>query len=320
MRVFNEKNNSNSSYRNSTPSCSYCGDVDHRVTSCPHVSSDWAMFQSFSIPCSDPDHWTNKPKAAAQGQNSWSGQANTAHWFKNPSGWSKWYAQCEKAFEKYQRAQQREQAKTSGKRKTTRSCGFCGDHAHTRRNCTEMQRVRTMALKANANWRREFFDKFVTQLGLSEGALVQIHKPKGYANNQFEVLTGLVTSVNWDELHCGTDRNFKNPSSTNRWNADLDRSLQQTVQITVHAGGRDIKVNIDKSHLYGIVSYENGSWEYNLKTVLSPSETLKGQEWIDQGHEEAVDFVVKKRSYQKLNEQGYIGLVDKWSKKVSQTI
>jgi len=317
MRVFNQKNNSNSSYRNSTPSCSYCGDVDHRVTSCPHVVSDWAMFQKFNIPCSDPENWTNNPKAKAQGQNSWSSQASTARWFKQPQGWSKWYAQCEKAFEKYQRAQQRAQAKTSGKRKTTRSCGFCGDTDHTRRKCSEMERVRTMALKANANWRREFYDKFVTQLGLSEGALIQIQRAQGYNSNKLEILTGLVTSVNWDELHCGTDKNFKNSTNASRWNADLDHSLRQTVKVTVHANGQDINVTIDKSHLGGIASMENGSWEYSLRTVLSRSETLKGQEWIDQGHEDAVDFVLKKRSYQKLKDQGYIGLITKWSKKVS---
>ena len=138
MRAFNKANNSTTvdRYTRSTSSCSYCNDPDHQVTSCPHVKSDWAMFQAFTIPCSDPANWTNNPKAKAAGQNNWGNQQHTARWFKDPSGWSKWYHQCEKAIGKIKAKEQRDaiksKAKTQGKR--AKSCGFCGGVAHPDRD------------------------------------------------------------------------------------------------------------------------------------------------------------------------------------------
>jgi hypothetical protein len=57
-----------------------------------------------------------------------------------------------------------------------------------------------------------------------------------------------------------------------------------------------------------------GSYNWSFSSVLSKSETLKGQEWIDQGHVDAVDYVIKKRSYEWLKEKGYVDLITKWSK------
>jgi hypothetical protein len=66
-----------------------------------------------------------------------------------------------------------------------------------------------------------------------------------------------------------------------------------------------------------ISSRSSGNYNWSFKSVLSQSKTLKGQEWIDQGHADAVDFVIKKRSLEWLTDKGYVGLIEKWAKKVS---
>ena len=202
MRAYNNSTNSANGTSRSTSSCSYCGDVDHQVTSCPHVKSDWAMFQAFTIPCSDADNWTNNPKAPSQGQSRWTTQQSTAHCFKHPSGWSKWHHQCEKAFEKIKAKELRDAKKATAKSKGKRAktCGFCGGVGHNRRDCPAMKALNKRLIAANNHWRQRLYDYFVKELGLGNGALVKVTKSGGWQQPHTEHV-GIVTSINWDELN-----------------------------------------------------------------------------------------------------------------------
>ena len=92
---------------------------------------------------------------------------------------------------------------------------------------------------------------------------------------------------------------------------------RQTITITYATNGQTKRTSVEgdlgKSLGLGGVISSRSSWT-NVDTinVLSPSEKPQSAEWIDQGHEDAVRFACKKRSYEQLKEQGFVGLVDKW--------
>lgn len=319
MRIYNNSQDGSTPSGNSSPACSYCRDQSHRATDCPHIDSDWAHFQNFTIPCSDPDNWTNNPVQASGNQRSWNQQANQARWWKHPSGWSKWHLACSNAKEKKDRAlAKRALAQAKGKTRTARTCGFCGSRDHNRRKCLEMEQFIERAIQANREWRQQFYDEFVGRLGLSEGALIQTTKNNwnGSTNE-----TGIITSVNWDELHFGCDRNYK---QTNRYGEALHDSLYQRVTITYVADGRTKRTTVEgslaKNLGLGSVVSSRSSWtSVDSISIISSSEKPQSAEWIDQGHEDAVRFACKKRSYEQLKEQGFVGLVDKWFEKSKET-
>jgi hypothetical protein len=331
MRAFNQSNNSSTSTRRSrsTSSCSYCGDVDHQVTSCPHVETDWAMFQAFNIPCSDPDNWTNNPKAKATGQNSWSTQASTARWFKDPSGWSKWYRQCEKAFEKMQAKKLRDAKKAnSGTTKRAKTCGFCGGVGHNRRDCAEMQALNKRFIRANNHWRQRLYNYFVEELGLGNGALVKVTKTNGWNQPRSEHV-GIVTSINWDELNmfCYTE------SSSRGWRHSKKRvheNLQAPLAIRVIVDGKEdwlkwTATTGTNGGTHNIVNDEHGrpladtypySWsspEYH--SMVSPTETPLSEEWLTQGQSECVEFITKKYSLKKLKDWEALSLLESYEQK-----
>ena len=318
MRIYNNSQKGSTPSGNSAPSCSYCRDESHRATDCPHIEGDWAMFQNFQIPCSDPDNWTNNPVQSSGNQRSWNQQTNQARWFKEPYGWSKWYLACETAKEKKDKAlAKRAKALAKGKSRRVSKCGFCGSVEHNRRACSAMEDFVVRATQANREWRKQFYEQIVGQLGLSEGALIQASYSRWNSND--ETITGIVTSINWDELHMGCDTKW-NPVNSNRWSPDLHHSLQQSVTITFTADGQTKKTQIvgemvTKMSLGAVISGRSGYNAFKEITVISPSEKPMSDEWIDQGHEEAIRFVTKKRSYQQLKDQGFVGLVDKWFKK-----
>lgn len=322
MRIYNnsQHGSTTSGNSNSAPSCSYCRDESHRATDCPHIDTDWAHFQNFTIPCSDPDNWTNNPVQSSGNQRSWNQQANQARWWKDPSGWSKWHLACSNAKAKKDAAlAKRALAKANGKTRTARACGFCGSHDHNRRKCPKMEAFIERAIQANREWRQQFYDEFVGRLGLSEGALIQTTTTRWNSDNQ--VQTGIVTSVNWDELHFGCDRNYKQVS---RYGDALHDSLGQSVTIRYIADGAtkqtSFQGDLAKKLGFGSVLSSNRGWtNVDSIAILSPSEKPQSAEWIDQGHEDAVRFACKKRSYDQLKEQGFVGLVDKWFQKSKET-
>ena len=319
MRIYNNTQQGSTTSGNSAPACSYCRDESHRATDSPHIDSDWAHIQNFTIPCSDPDNWTNNPVQASGNQRSWNQQVNHARWLKHPSGWSKWYSACENAKAKKDAAlAKRAKAQAKGKTRTARTCGFCGDPDHTRRKCPKMEVFIEKAVQANREWRQQFYDEFVGRLGISEGALIQTTKK--HWSNESTTETGIITAINWDELHFGCDRNYK---QTSRWSDALHDSLSQKVIITYVANGHTRRTTIEGDlvttlSLGGVISNRSGWTSVDSVVVLSPSEKPQSDEWIDQGHEDAVRFACKKRSYEQLKEQGFVGLVDKWFEKSSE--
>ena len=318
MQVYNNSQDGSTKSGNSTPSCSYCRDPQHRATDCPHVAGDWAMFQNFQIPCSDPNNWTNNPTADNTGQRSWNTQANTARWFAQPDGWSKWYAHCKNAFHKQQQARARQTR--AGTTRRASKCGFCGSLHHNRRNCTEMTAYTDRIIKANQVWRQRFYDRFVTDLGLSVGAVTKVKVSGGWNQPETEKI-GVITSVNWDELSlfCFTDEDGRG------WSTRLNEKFRQYLKVTINVDG-DIKTlsfkkSSPRSHrgwatiLFdehgGLVDQFSGWHTASYIETIARSETPLDQDWVNQGHEECAKFVTKKYSKEKLDDWNVTSVLNK---------
>jgi hypothetical protein len=315
MQVYNDKQNNTN--QNSAPTCSYCRDPHHRATDCPHVASDWASFQRMEIPSKDPNHWTHNP-VANTGQRSWNTQANTARWYMRPDGWSKWYAECEKANAKQQQARAR-QATTGTARKASR-CGFCGSLHHNRRQCPEMTAMLDRFVSANQGWRQRFYDRFVADLGLSVGAVVKVNQ-KGSWREPDEEKIGIITAVNWDELSmfCWID------NGNTSWNTRVDHKFTQQLQVRINVDGKDKWLCFDQrtgnNHHrgYGLLNDTQGDglvdcFNYGGTTfieTIARSETPLDEEWVTQAHRESLQFLVKKYSMEKLTNFNVIALLEK---------
>lgn len=332
MRAFNQSQNSSTStgYTRSASSCSYCSDPDHQVTSCPHVKSDWAMFQAFNIPCSDPNNWTNNPIPVASGQRTWGTQESTARWFRDPTGWSKWHAECEKAMGKIKAKEIRDAAKANAKSKgkKAKSCGFCGGSGHNRRDCAEMTALNNRIIRANNHWRQRLYKTFVEELGLGEGALVKVTEETGHWNARQTVEhVAIVTSINWDQLNMFSYVDLNNSNWRNRVHDNLQAPLLIKVQVngqerTMCWGNRSgmnyPTVNdVHGRHLIDV--FPSTYRAVHFKSVMSPTETPLSEDWLTQGQAECVEFITKKYSYEKLEQWKGIDVLEKYERRFNLT-
>ena len=282
MRAFNNSQNPNQdSTGRSKSSCSYCRSDEHQVIDCPHAKSDWALFKAFTVPCSVADNWTNKPASRTLGQSHWGNQYTQAGWFKVPSGWSKWYAECEKAVAKIERAEERK-ANKKNKVKRASKCGFCGSPHHNRRACPSMDALNERLIRANAHWRKRFYDRIVSGLGLGNGALIKVARDEGsWQKPEIVERVGIVTSINFDEVN-----------------------MQQGDTPFNDEHGRPL-VDV---------------WDVNYRSpdfvsVVSPTKQPLSDEWVSGGQQECVEFITKKYSLEVLTNKHVIGLLENYEKK-----
>ncbi len=180
---MNIYNNDGQNVNRSKSKCSYCRAEGHNATQCPRVAEDYAYFTK--SPPVIPIGISTTPK--------------TCHWFAQPRYWGEWYNKCSEAYAKQVAAQKRALSSPTGSTRAAPKCGFCGSVHHNRRNCDVMDKYVLDAIEANQNWRRSFYEVFVKQMGISEGALINVKTKQGYNNPDKETIA-VVTAVNWDEL------------------------------------------------------------------------------------------------------------------------
>jgi len=229
-----------------------------------------------------------------------------------PDGWSKWYAECEKAHAKQQQAAARQA--TSGTTRRASKCGFCGSIHHNRRNCDKMTAVFDRLVSANQKWRQRFYDKFVTDLGLSVGAVVKVKQGRSWNTDEKELI-GIITSVNWDELSMFCDHNDRGG-----WNQRVDDKFRQHMRIQVNVDGSTQTLTFDAnksnrsrgelSDSQGVLCDTFGWSNVEYLETIARSETPLDEEWVNQAYRESLLFAVKKYSSEKLTDWNVIRLLE----------
>ena len=295
MNIYN--NDGKSSNRRAS-TCGYCGNPDHNATNCPRVAEDYAWF-------------TQSPPVIPIGV---SATPKTRQYYAQTRYWGEWYDNCMKAHKKQEAAKNK--VSRTGTNRSAPKCGFCGSKAHNRRNCDAMERYTSNAIKANQNWRRAFYEAFVEQAGISEGALLNLTISGGYNQEDKDVI-GVVTKVNWDELSL-----FCASHDLSRYSY-RDDQYRQHLDVTVQIGNETKVVSFGEVGLMvqhdgikkSLVKFSAGRYSWGapkFASVLSPSETPLGNEWINEGHAKAMAFLTKKRSKAKLDEAHVTSLINKW--------
>ena len=297
MNIYN--NDGKTSYR-SKSKCSYCRAEGHNATQCPRVAEDYAYFSQ--SPPVIPIGITKSTK--------------TCGWYSNPKYWGEWYNNCMNAHAKQIAAQVKASNSRTGVSRAAPKCGFCGSVNHNRRNCSAMDSYTANAIQANRNWRRAFYKKFVEELGISEGALLNLKERQAYGSKQSAEYIGVVTAVNWDalSLFCAS------PTASGRYYY-RDDAYRQLLVVTVQVGNETFGVYFGEDGLEttlthkNLVKYSGDRYRWNAPqfvSVLSRSETPIGEEWIEEGHAKAMEFLTKKRSEAKLDQAKVTELINQW--------
>ena len=300
MEIYNNDGRSSTRRRSA---CSYCRAEGHNATQCPRVAEDYAYF-------------TKSPPVIPVGI---SKTPKTCHWFATPKYWGEWYEKCKNAHAKQVAAKKKASRSPTGVARSAPKCGFCASTNHNRRHCSKMDRYTADAVEANRNWRRAFYKKFVEEMGISEGALLNLKERQGYGSNaRDKEFIGVVTAVNWDKLSlfCASTE------TGSRW-SHRDDAYQQNLVVTVQVGNETFEVNFGDSGFNvtignthkNLVKYSGSRYRWNAPqfvSVLSPSATPIGEEWIEEGHAKAMAFLTKKRSEAKLDEAKVTEIIKKW--------
>ena len=167
-------------------------------------------------------------------------------------------------------------------------------------------------VSANQKWRQRFYDKFVTELGLSVGAVVKVKKT--HWNNSDSEHIGIITRVNWDELSMFCDKNERGG-----WNHRVESKFQQQLKVSINVDGeiKELKFGTGQSQRFGQLEDNQGTlvdcfgW-HTLEYVetIARSETPLDEEWVNQAHRESLLFAVKRYSLEKLTNWNVIRLLE----------
>jgi len=300
MQMFEKKDNA--SYRRKSK-CGYCREEGHNQYQCDVVGDHWEYWKNFQV----PPHGT-----------SWN------HSRRNTRYWGEWYDKCASLHHE----QERRKSKPKITRTVTRAaskCGFCREAGHNRRDCHHMNGFLEKCYKANENWRRAAYKHLVEEKGLSVGACLEVKRRDGWGANE-KVITeiAIITEVNFDTLNVMTalysteynnDTPYYSPLkakvminneeiylrfciSGNRswesWLKDLDELDSEVVQ-SIGSNG-----------------YYRNSFHYSK--LLSRADHPLDEKWV-KDYKGAFEYLTKKRSKEKLDNDGVTKLINKWHKK-----
>ena len=299
MQIFERRNDEN--YRR-TPACGYCRQQGHNKYQCPRVAEDWYYLKDHIIPI----QFTKL----------------VSSWMKQPRYWGEWYTSCGQIFREQERRKEPSISKASRTRAPSK-CGFCREECHSRRNCPEQVAFLAKCYKANENWRRAAYKEIVTKHGICVGACIEVAKKDGYGSNSLIVSgIGLITSVNFDKLNVLAAKGGYYNGQGNPYYCPL------TVMAMVDGKESEIKLRISSQSRHGNEGYAAIELDHNIvlrssagyyaswtmTKLMSPSEHPLDEKWVTD-YRDAFDFLTKKKSKEKLDDDGITSLIEKWAKK-----
>lgn len=271
--------------------CGYCRETGHNRTECPHVAEDWKYWSKFQVP--------PRKQGWHRGRNS-------------PKYWGEWYNDCMKTMIKQEAKLKKKMASATVVRSAPK-CGFCGSKDHNRRNCPTMQEFIKECVTANTNYRKQVHDYVVKQLGLDVGAAIEVTKRDGYGSTAtVETKIALVTKINWDKVNVFC-------SFQGDWNTR--EKYAQEFKLWALVDGQESVINVTGSSygergkdpkLNNLLKHDSGRWHsHHFSKVIGKSEAPLPDDWAT-SYQEAWTFLTKKRSFERLQEDGIVALIDKW--------
>ena len=347
---------SNNTNNRSKSTCSFCRSPNHQVSKCPHVPVVWESLQQGIIPLEYLSNVSDNDHSYDQGSH-W--RANSTYWKSPLSGylsqgenWGDLFKQASRAYEKWERAKQREEAKASGKKSGKRSshqtCGYCGEKGHTRRTCTHLSSLKADLKRANRNFRKWFYEEYVTKQGLSTGCIVEVDVETTGGYNRpttSHTIKTIVTDVNWGTINLFSEfsndmdwRTYRNsgtsigmerlqnivnfvksdvllkiPFSTSRYpNIDLGwayRDGTSQIALCLPMGKKDVIMSWENQER---LSYSSPTTR-NLKIVSRAPQVL-ADDWID-GYSDEMSVILKKFSKEELDHLGISEHIKEWANK-----
>ena len=158
---------------------------------------------------------------------------------------------------------------------------------------------------ANEKYRTEVHDYVVKTLGLDVGAAVALSKTNYYGSSDPTTAVGLITEINWDKVNVMTG--FRTSWGTHEYG--------QKIQVKALVDGREeilglTKLVNEKCHEL-IKNYDDAYYGWHVANIIGKSEVPLPEEWTT-SYGEAWDYLVKKRSYDKLKNDGIIEHINKW--------
>jgi len=294
MQIYEDKETKRGSNR-----CGYCRESGHNKTKCPQVSKDWAFWKDYIVPPFSGGGW-------------WMSR-------RNPKHWGDWYLQCKNTHEEQVRRTKAE--KTGKPKRKLPSCGFCRSSMHNRRNCPEQKSFLEKCYKANENWRKAAYKELVEKHGICVGACIQVRKRTGWTDDYAEHV-GIITSVNFDKLnvmaaHDGLYSGHTNPyECVLQIKAFIDGEEWPVAILTDESHRRGWNKTIETSLNHGIIRRGSNHWnpKWVMDKLLSPSEHPLDEKWVTD-YKDAFDYLTKKYSKERLDNDHVTSLINKWSKK-----
>lgn len=288
MKIF--ENHKTGNYKREQH-CGYCREKGHNRLECPRVDEDWKYWQNFEVP------------------------PRTQGWYRSrnyPKYWGEWYTDCMRTKIKQEAKQKAEKSPTPVVRSAPK-CGFCGNTGHNRRNCALMQDFIKDCVTANANYRKRVHDYVVKQLGLDVGACISVTIRHGYgSSSKEETKVALVTKINWDKVNvfCAFNGGY---NAREQYAQEFSvKALIDGQELDVHVAKAGYgEVTGDKT-LDSLLKHDKARWcSHKFAKVLSKSEVPLSDEWPT-SYQEAWTFLTKKRSYERLKEDGVVALINEW--------
>ena len=197
-------------------------------------------------------------------------------------------------FEKKQKIR----GKKSIVRKTKRRCGFCNSPSHNRKNCKVMKSMVDDLALANQNYRRRFYQSFIKDKGIAEGALVNIKAHSLRLSSQtiyvFEGI-GIITMIDWEAVNLGLASTCWSYAS----NLKVDVLLEgETYSMTSpFKCGSDEEDIIKEPLIAKSFSCPNS---VVITSVLSPSLSKPTVEWFEEGYDNCWKWITNNRNLHEL--------------------
>ena len=166
--------------------------------------------------------------------------------------------------------------------------------------------------KANENWRRRAYEVLVQDHGIYVGGAVKVKKTTSYHSSLPDTAVALITDVNFDKL---------NLLCANAQYGDYRQGL--SIQANVNGQSTHIQVHprhwnnpvTDHTELHKkfepLFKSVDGYGHYRWDGAITSSATPLDPSWVTD-YREAYDWLVKKRSLERLKEEGVYELVQRF--------